>query len=88
MISSEDICSTIVLEITFNKFIHTSSNIVNNFNIVEIGRRVGPMSMSIGIATKQVEKDRNIILVEQLPQLLIMLGPVQKALKLVKRPLI
>lgn len=88
MISSEDICGTIVLEITFYKIIHTSSNIIDNLDVVEIGRRIGPVSMSIGIATKQVEKDCNIVLVEQLPQSFIILRPVQKALKMVKRPFI
>lgn len=44
--------------------------------------------MTVGITTKKVQKYNKFVLVEELFQLWIFVRPVQKALKLLERPLI
>lgn len=44
--------------------------------------------MTIGITTKKVKKDNEFVLVEELFQLWICVRPIEKAFKLIERPLI
>lgn len=61
---------------------------VNNLNVIEIYGWIGPMSMTIWITAKQMQKYNKIILLKKLLQFRIFVRPVQKGLELFQRPLI
>lgn len=76
MVGCKNIWCQIVLEVTLNKIINPFSNTVNNPNIIEIDGWIGPMSMTIWIATKQMQKYNKVILVKKLLQVCIFIGPI------------
>lgn len=88
MISSKDIRSAVVSVVILQEMVDPFSDLINNFDIVEVDGRERAMSMTVGIAAKKVEKENKFVLVEKLFQLGVMVRTVEKALELIKRPLV
>lgn len=88
MISSKDVRSAVVSVVILQEMVDPFSDLINNFDIVEVDGRERAMSMTVGIAAKKVEKENKFVLVEKLFQLGVMVRPVEKALELIKRPLV
>lgn len=88
MISSKDIRGAVVSVVILQEMVDSFSDVINNFDIVEVDGRERAMSMTIGIATKKVEKENKFVLVEKGFQVGIVVRPIKKALELIKRPLV
>lgn len=62
MICSKNISCSVVIEVAFHEIVHSLSYFINNLDIVQIDAWIGPMCMTIRIATQQVQKYNQLIL--------------------------